>query len=202
AGGGALGGGARRGDQRPGPGDRGPHRRQPAPPRLHHAHHRPPAVHDPRLRRDHRPRARARGAARHARVAHGRSRWPVRQADPDPMTDTALEPPAADAPQPVEDRALRRLFEAAGAAPVAFQRGDPLDVADPSRAWAVLEGKVDVFFVGPPDAAGISRRTFLLRAEAGGVIFGLSLESDRPPRESDERTVYGLRSGFGIVLAE
>jgi NHLM bacteriocin system ABC transporter ATP-binding protein len=117
------------------------------------------------------------------------------------MTETLTEEtPPAEAPE--RHRELEALFSAVGASPVAFERGSPLDVADPKLAWAILEGKVDVFFIGPPDAAGISRRTFLVRASAGQILFGLSTVVDKPPSGSSDHTVYGLRSGFGITLAE
>ena len=53
----------RRGDERARPDDRDAHRREHAPARLHVHHHRAPAEHDPRRRRDHRPGARARSCS-------------------------------------------------------------------------------------------------------------------------------------------
>ena len=58
---------ARRGHQRPRSDDRAVHRRPAAPARLHLPDRRPPAEHDPRLRRDPGARARPHRAARHPR---------------------------------------------------------------------------------------------------------------------------------------
>ncbi|HUJ00311.1 MAG TPA: NHLP bacteriocin export ABC transporter permease/ATPase subunit, partial [Usitatibacter sp.] len=99
-------------------------------------------------------------------------------------------------------RALEALFSYAGASPVTLVRGNPLDVADPGRAWAVIAGKIDAFLVAPPDAAGISRRAFLLRVHAGEVLFGLSTILERPsPDDQQQGTASGLGSALGIDLA-
>ncbi len=99
-----------------------------------------------------------------------------------PLDETAQAaaslPAAPSPPAPEALRAMNLLFTQAGGRPVRLARGSPLDLGDPGRAWAVLEGKVDAFLVAPPDAAGISRRTFLMRVPAGETLFGLSMLAD------------------------
>lgn len=97
-------------------------------------------------------------------------------------------------------RAMDALFSQAGARPAALERGNPLDVADPGRAWAVLEGKVDAFLVAPPDAAGISRRAFLMRVEAGEMLFGLSTITGHPTHAAGEESAQFGPGAFGVEL--
>ncbi len=124
------------------------------------------------------------------------------------MTDATLASPettaaiaeGALAPAPSEAvRAIDALFSYAGARPSVLERGNPLDLADPGRAWAVVEGKVDAFLVAPPDASGISRRSFLLRVEAGDVLFGLSTITGRAPATQPGAGEFGP-DAFGVQL--
>jgi ATP-binding cassette subfamily C protein len=108
--------------------------------------------------------------------------------------------PAPGVPEAV--RAMDALFAYAGGRPAAVARGNPLDLADPGRAWAVIEGKLDAFLVAPPDASGISRRAFLMRVPAGEALFGLSTLGERPAQDGAPEAGAPARDArFGIDLA-
>ena len=100
----------------------------------------------------------------------------------------------------VAPSSLETLFREAGGVVVEPQRSKPLDIAQPTQCWAILEGKLDIFLLSPSDGAGSSRRTFMMRAEIGDIVFGLNAVEDKSEFNPDQ-SVYGLRSGFGIELS-